>query len=238
MKYITSSEFNTVMNIRNEYRPKLYKRLRQFQWTDPIHETVRTDPMVFDSDIEILHYPQSLHSKRDFSVFLHAVSSGERLSDKLHTMYARELYISGTEEDFQAAKPLFESTLNDPAASDDRRLEALCILCHCMQIENLLSDFFKYALQSIGFQPCSEICCELGNYFSGLNDEFEAIRWYETAAFHTASILDAHSSGNYPLSRLSECYQRLAEKEGSDTYRELSENYYLQAEQWEMPEEA
>ena len=28
MKYITPDEYNTVMNIRDEYRPKLYKRLR------------------------------------------------------------------------------------------------------------------------------------------------------------------------------------------------------------------
>jgi len=37
MKYITSEEYNTVMNICNEYRPKLYKRLREFRWIDPIH---------------------------------------------------------------------------------------------------------------------------------------------------------------------------------------------------------
>ena len=70
MKYHTVSEFNTVLNAQKEYRPKLFKRLRQFTWMDPIHETIRTSPVVFDSDIEILHMPQSLHSKRDFSIFI------------------------------------------------------------------------------------------------------------------------------------------------------------------------
>ena len=61
MKYRTVSEFNTVLNARTEYRPKLFKRVREFEWIDPIHETIRLTPVVFDSDIEILHMPQYMH---------------------------------------------------------------------------------------------------------------------------------------------------------------------------------
>lgn len=45
MKYVTKNEFNTVLNFKEEYRPKLYLRLRTFTWIDPIHETVRLDPL-------------------------------------------------------------------------------------------------------------------------------------------------------------------------------------------------
>ncbi|KAI4451720.1 hypothetical protein C823_006280 [Eubacterium plexicaudatum ASF492] len=172
MKYITSEEFNTVMNIRNEYRPKLYKRLRQFRWIDPIHETVQTQPLIFDSDIEILHLPQSVHSRRDFDLFLRAFGDGRPISDKLHTMYARELFISGTDEDFLQAQPVFMQTIRtsgeDNSAqnnSNGRLPEAVCILCRCMRIQNKTADFFKYALRSMTYYPCSEICCELGQYF-------------------------------------------------------------------------
>ena len=68
MKYVNCSH-NTVYNSKKELRPKLYKRLRTFTWISPIHETVRLQPVIFDSDIEILHMPQSSHSKRDFSIF-------------------------------------------------------------------------------------------------------------------------------------------------------------------------
>lgn len=34
MKYRTVSEFNTVLNARTEYRPKLFKRVREFEWID------------------------------------------------------------------------------------------------------------------------------------------------------------------------------------------------------------
>ena len=75
MKYVTKTDFNTVLNFKKEYRPKLYKRLRPFTWVDPIHETVRLDPVVFDSDVEILHMPPAPHQNRDFSVLSFDLSS-------------------------------------------------------------------------------------------------------------------------------------------------------------------
>ena len=91
MKYINCSEFNTVLNSQKEYRPKLFRRLRTFTWIDPIHETVRLQPVIFDSDVEILHKPQSLHSKRDFSIFVKAFEHDGQFSPKIRSMYAREL---------------------------------------------------------------------------------------------------------------------------------------------------
>lgn len=79
MKYVTKSDFDTVLNAKKEYRPKLFKRLRTFTWIDPIHETVRLNPVVFDSDVEISHMPQSLHSKRDFSIFIKTFERRRRL---------------------------------------------------------------------------------------------------------------------------------------------------------------
>lgn len=57
MNYITPPDFNTVQNCKKEPRPKLFKRLRTFSWVDPVHETIRTDPIIYDSDIDILHRP-------------------------------------------------------------------------------------------------------------------------------------------------------------------------------------
>ena len=47
----------TVYNFDRELRPRLFKRLRTFEWIEPVHETVRLLPVVFDSDIEITHMP-------------------------------------------------------------------------------------------------------------------------------------------------------------------------------------
>lgn len=67
MYYVNDNDYNSVYNVHRELRPKLFKRLRPFVWTSPIHETVRLTPVVYDSDIEILHRPVSDHSRRDFS---------------------------------------------------------------------------------------------------------------------------------------------------------------------------
>lgn len=165
MKYVTKNEFNTVLNFKEEYRPKLYRRLRTFTWIDPIHETVRLDPVVFDSDIAITHLPQSLHSSRDFKGFLLAFDRDGRLSEKLHRMYAKELLMTGEKEDFIAAAKVFLATLQDETASGDARKEAGCILSRCYRITGNVNEFFKLALKDMITTPCAEICCELGNYF-------------------------------------------------------------------------
>ena len=64
MKYGNQLSHGTAYNFDEEYRPKLFKRLREFTWIEPIHEMVRLDPVVFDSDIVIGHYPENNHCKR------------------------------------------------------------------------------------------------------------------------------------------------------------------------------
>lgn len=82
-----------VYNFAEEYRPKLYKRLRSFTWIDPIHETLRLEPVVFDSEIRIQHRPSPGHAKRDLEALAAAADREKLLSDKLRHMYAMELYL-------------------------------------------------------------------------------------------------------------------------------------------------
>ena len=93
-------ECNTTGNFERELRPKLYRRLRSFTWIDPIHETLRLDPVVFDSDIEIIHKPEHNHGGRDLTALKRLHDKGITLSAKLHHMYAMELFIAGSEQDF------------------------------------------------------------------------------------------------------------------------------------------
>ena len=65
MYYTNQLEYGTVYNFDKELRPKLFKRLREFTWIEPIHETVRLEPVVFDSEIEIIHRPAASHETRD-----------------------------------------------------------------------------------------------------------------------------------------------------------------------------
>ncbi len=191
MWYVTPPEFNTTENFDKEYRPKLYKRMRQFTWIDPIHETVRLDPVVFDSDIEILHRPHDSHASRDFRIFRGLTERGERLSAKLHKMYARELMLSGTQEDLSAAREFFEKSIKDDSRNETECQEALCVLCKTLRLSGEETLFLEYALKGISTMPCSEMCLELGIYFYDKGNYEEAVPWFESALNRTEAVVDA-----------------------------------------------
>lgn len=251
MKYLTPKEFNTVQNTTSDVRPKLYKRLRTFTWINPVHETVRLDPVVFDSDIEITHLPHNLHGKRDFSIFQHAITKNGVLPKNIVTMYAKELLKCGTNEDIAEAAPYFENLYqNNPSE------EATCILVRYYRQNGETDKFFSIALKNVAINGCSEVCCELGSYYLEKEDFNESALWFYNAAFEVSPALDINAGGGIPLNGLAECYSRWADSKeanlnslpasvrnnfGADKdtiakLRKNAENYRKQAEEWMLPE--
>lgn len=205
MLYCTKGEYNTVYNFEKEYRPKLYRRLRHFTWVDPIHETLRTDPIVYDSQIEIIHRPESNHARRDFQALLQAGLKEDYFSQKLHHMYAMELYRSGKDSDFTKAVPVFEKTLSEDGRSMDEVKEAMCVLARAYRVVGNLPKFFGFALKDAVTTSCAEICCELGTFYEESGDLGEAVLWYQNAATETESILDIRTSQDIPREGLKRC---------------------------------
>lgn len=125
--YYTNQLCNgTTYNYDKEYRPKLYKRLRQFYFVDPIHEIVKLEPVVYDSDIEIIHNASKGHEERDFGIFL---KNKDILNDRLFEMYARELFIVGKDKDFLNAKQIFSCKLENIEKNwNDQYIEILEIV--------------------------------------------------------------------------------------------------------------
>lgn len=137
MFYTNQLEYGTTYNYDREYRPKLYKRLRTFHWADQIHETVELDPVIYDSDIEIIHKPAEHHAGRDFRTFLNLIEKGEILSKKMVNMYSKELFIAGAEEDFLNAKEFFLGILEDDERTMDEKKDAGCVITRCARIEGI-----------------------------------------------------------------------------------------------------
>ncbi|MBR3308014.1 MAG: glycosyltransferase family 2 protein [Lachnospiraceae bacterium] len=210
MWYVNRHPYRTTDNYERDLRPKLYKRLRSFVWIDPVHESVRLDPVVFDSDIEIIHMPGQIHAGRDFSIFLKSLASGESLSPKLMHMYSMELFMAGSSGDFYAAAPYFEAMIGDPSTTEDMRMDAYCVLAHCARIRRNTNAFFKWCLKNISIKPCAEICCELGHYYFDAGDTEEASVWFINALEETDAILIADAARRTPLDMLAHCYERLA----------------------------
>lgn len=219
MMYTNQLAFNTTYNFNKEYRPKLFKRLRRFAWTDPIHETVILEPVVYNSEVEILHMPENNHAVRDFNIFQRLIQKGVALSDKLVGMYARELFIAGKDEDFLIAEPYFTSLLNQEI-SEDILKQIQCILVRCGRIKNDSELILRYALKNVAAGKASaEVCYEVGEYFYTKSDIKEAVIWFMNAAFETEAELNIHYSQDYPLDRIASCYEMAGNSEEADHYR-------------------
>lgn len=237
MQYVTPPDYNTVQNCKRELRPKLFKRLRTFTWVDPVHETVRTEPVIYDSDIQIFHRPHTLHCKRDFELFQKAFARDGLLSDKITRMYAKELYKCGDYADFLAAELFF--SLHYEKYADN---ESAAVLAHISRLKNDTDAFFAICLKDMTGESCSEICYELGCYYFDHQNYAESSLWFYNAAFETEAVLDIEISGRKSPEMLALCYEQLAilcppDSYEHDRYLEQANDYHIQAENWQLPEE-
>lgn len=250
MHYLTPSKYNTVQNMSEDIRPKLFKRLRTFTWINPVHETIRTEPLVFDSDIEIQHLPAGFHGKRDFSIFLSSYKKNGSLPDNIVTMYAKELLKCGTKEDIANAAPIFEEI-----HSKNPNEESTCILARYYRQNNQTDKFFSVALKNVAIKSCSEVCCELADYYYSKGEFEEASIWYYNAAYEVSPVLDVETGGVIPLNGLSNSYEQWAKQiskqldslpvhlrknfvEDQEKIRLLTENakeYAKRAKEWVLP---
>ena len=203
MIYVNPEDCNMVYNYTREPRPKLFKRLREFRWIDPIHETVALYPVVYQSDIEILHLPQSMHSSRDFAAFLRELQQGKSLSDRLYSMYAKELFISGTVQDFTAAEPWFRKRLLQEGLSEDAAREAVCVIAKALYLREEKEEFLSACLMELTGHPvsASEIMYLLGNYYEEGGYPEVAVLWYKRAALETECYVDIRYGGRYALTQ-------------------------------------
>ena len=209
MKYGNQLQFNTIYNFDEEYRPKLFRRLREFVWEAPIHETVRLEPTVFDSDIVITHLPTSEHASRDLAAFERAILSGYRLPKRLHNIYAKELFISGSNEDVIKAMDYFETSSMEEGRSQDELCEAFLVVSRGARIMEDTVKFLKYITKVIGEFPCSEAYFEMGEFFLGQEDISEAALWYYNACYEAEPVLDIRLGGKTALEKLAHCYETL-----------------------------
>jgi len=219
MKYGNQMAFDTVYNFDEEYRPKLFKRLRTFQWIEPIHETIQLQPVIYDSDIVITHLPENGHGSRDLKNFEKQIAKGRRLSAHLHNMYSRELLMAGTDGDVMAAEDYFLSTLQEEGRTEKELQESFCVLARVYRLRKDAHGMLGCVAKAMSLSGCSEICYELGAYYESLGENEEALMWYYNAAFETEPILVLKCQTLYPLQHMVSIYEKLGMKEQAEEYR-------------------
>ena len=148
MYYANQLSQNSIYNFDKEYRPKLYKRLRKFMWQEPIHEAVRLDPIVYDSDIVIRHKPHGQHGARDLAYFEKIIEKGESLSDRIQNIYLRELYFIGDLHNLEKGHDYLVKISETENPESDLFQKAVAILCKEARLLNKDSDILKYSLST------------------------------------------------------------------------------------------
>ncbi|MCR5619362.1 MAG: glycosyltransferase family 2 protein [Lachnospiraceae bacterium] len=209
MRYGNQLQHSTVYNFDEELRPKMFKRLRQFVWQEPVHEMVRLDPVVYDSDIVITHMPEGNHGHRDLEIFSKATTGGGQLSKRLYDMYVRELFIVGTEDDFRNSLPYFVSCAADVDLDPDSVNKACLVISHTARIHGDIVMFFKYITKLMASDPSSEVCLELGLFYERIQDFEEAAIWFYNAAFETVPAVVITSSGRDAAEGLKRVYDAM-----------------------------
>lgn len=227
MYYTNQLSCGTVYNFDKELRPKLFRRLRRFCWIEPVHETVRLLPVVFDSDIEIRHLPEKLHTGRDLEIFRAMTDRGEILSERLCDFYARELYISGTLEDFQQAEEYFTRLADDDRTTPEQMKTAVCVVVRAAALRGDYLKMYRYAMKGVAAEGISEVCWELGEYYYGQKEYKEAALWFYNAAYQSECVLNIHYKGDKPLLRLSDCYEKMGMQEEAAEYRNEAERFFF-----------
>ena len=222
MYYGNQLSHGSVYNYDQELRPKLFKRQRSFQWIEPVHETVRILPVVFDSDIVITHLPEKSHTGRDLEIFGRMTDRGEVLSGRLINMYAKELLISGEKRDLERAEAYFSWLADGEETEPERLKEAICVVVRAARLRGDYLKMYRYALKDVASDGVSEVCFELGEYYLEQKEYQEAAIWFFNAAYETASILNIHSSGDLPLLRLADCYEAMGIEEQAWEYRKAA----------------
>ena len=222
MKYGNQLEYGSVYNYDEEYRPKLFRRLREFVWMDAIHETVKTTPVIYDSDIVIIHKPHERHADRDFRAFRKMIARGEGISERLHNMYARELFIAGCDADFICAGPFFEESTQDPKRSEKEIKEACSVVAAAALKSNDEYKFFKYSMKVMALGGNAEVCCLLGDYYVAKKDYDEAVTWYYNACYEIEADLALKYRGKETLEKIAECYEQIGMPDMAAEYIRLS----------------
>lgn len=220
MRYANQLSSKSVYNFDNELRAKLYKRVRKFTFVDPVHEVVRTDPVVYDSDIEIIHMPEEAHAGRDIKIFEKTIRNEGKLSLRLITMYAKELLIAGSDEELKAAAAYFKDLYLSADSLSEDDLKTVCIvLSKIAFVKKDISALMSYALKDVATEGSSEICEILGEHYESIGEYEEARMWFYNAHFETAPHLCMVYKNELALEGLMRTSEKLKDDESVAFYK-------------------
>lgn len=198
----------------------------KYQWEGEVHEAIVPSGHVVYADAAVTHQKiKPADSKRNLRIFEKKIALGKALSAREKYYYARELYAHGR---FRDAADIIIDFLRSGEGWCENEIDALRILFRCYQAlgEDKQGVYALYAT-FIRDLPRAEVCCELGQYYFGLQDYNKAIYWYETARHckeptHSGSFIEKDAYGYLPCVWLCVCYDRLGNHLTAEKYHQMA----------------
>ena len=160
----------------SNYRERILKRSRNFQWAEPVHECITVSGMSQQFDIAVTHGEKNrTHTHRNLEIY----ESQETLTDRGTFYYARELKTHNRTHDAIKQYTLF---LDNGRGWREDNIRSCYDLADCYhKLEEPLSAV-KYLFQTFLYdKPRAETCCKIGNYFFEKRDYHNATYWYDLA---------------------------------------------------------
>ena len=207
-------------------RERLFKREKNFQWNDAIHEYILMSGQIVHADIAISH--KKIHSSgdRNLKIYTSMIEEGKEFTPRETYYYARELMDHGRPAE---AILQFSKFLEDGQGWFEDNIATCFNLSRCLKQvarrDKVLSTLFK----SFEYDtPRAEICCEIAYYYKEAEDYHKAIFWFELAL-----KLEKNSKGfilndywDYtPAIELCVCYSKIGDLAKSYHYHQLSAKF-------------
>ena len=180
MKYVLSFDQNNNPTFHST-RERLFKRSKNYQWIDPVHECIPLIGNLQYTNIEIWHkkIKQEVASTRNIDIYKALEKSGKEFSPRQLYYYARELK---DHNDIENAIIYYEKFL----ATGLGWIEDVVTCCHQLAIEykkiGAEGKILPTLLKTFEYDtPRPEICCELGYYYKEKQNYNQAFKWFDLA---------------------------------------------------------
>lgn len=223
MKYVLSFDQNNNPGFYST-RERLFKRSKNYQWIDPVHECIPLEGSIYYTDIEIWHKKEvsEIVSTRNIDIYRALEEGGKEFSPRQLYYYAREL-----KDHNETAKAItfFEKFL----ASESGWIEDVIACCHQVAIEykriGVKEKILPALLKSFEYDtPRPEICCELGYYYKDQENYNQAFKWFDLATklpkSHSVGFVFSDYSGYLPNIEACVCLSFLGEYKKANEYNE------------------
>jgi len=207
-------------------RERLFKREKNFQWNDAIHEYILMSGNVIHEEITVSHKKEGSSGDRNLNIYRTLIAEGKELSPRETYYFARELMDHGI---YEESVTYFNKFLADGLGWFEDNIATCFNLSRLYETLGQTEEILPILLKSFEYDlPRAEICCQIAYYHKNKGDFKKAIYWFELAL-----TLVKDSKGfvlnDYwdfiPAIELCACYSQVGDVEKSLHFHDLSKTF-------------